>query len=74
MDLYTLGTYFHPQILVGYLSGNSMAFILIRLDTIAFIIEAAKWCIVLIIVLWLSLAQLAARHHNKNTIAVSPTP
>jgi hypothetical protein len=36
-----------------------------RVTLTAFLVEAIKWCIILTIAVWLSIAQLASRRRHK---------
>ena len=59
-DLYSLGIYFRPGLLVGYFEGSRTNSFLPEIPLSAFVMEATKWCVVLAIMVWLSIGQLAA--------------
>lgn len=61
------GVYFRPHLLVGYISGNSIYALWwgSSLSSIAFAVEATKWCIVVAIAVWLSIARLAAWRQGR---------
>jgi hypothetical protein len=59
-DTYFLGLYFRPGLLVDYLEGSTWNSFLPEIPLSAFVMEATKWCVVLAILVWLSIAQLAA--------------
>ncbi len=58
--------YFWPELLVGHLANLRFGLNLSGWELIEFLVEAAKWCIVLAIAIWLSIAQLAAWRHRRN--------
>jgi len=60
-DLFPLHAYFGPELLTGYIGSRIRATgVFPRSGLGMSVLEAAKWCIVLAIALWLSIAQLAA--------------
>jgi hypothetical protein len=59
-DVYRYAVYFCPDVLVKEIPGLPASLKLSGSDFGAFLVEAAKWCIVLAIAVWLSIAQLAA--------------
>jgi hypothetical protein len=66
-DVYSFAFYFRPQLLVSHIAGRP------SYEMIAFVPEAAKWCIVLAIAVWLSIARLAAwRKRTKASAASEP--
>jgi hypothetical protein len=71
---YLLGPYFRPALLVrdttGYTWGLSWALLMLQPPLHLFVVEAAKWCIILAIAVWLSIAQLAARQKNRKSVTV----
>jgi hypothetical protein len=58
-DVYSVGVYFRPQVLVSYIADLPTGFMVSQPTLSAFVVEAVKWCIVLAIAVWLSIAQLA---------------
>lgn len=67
MDIYFLGLYFRPEMLVSYVTGipTEWLWLMPDLEFSVVIVEAAKWCIVLTIALWLSIAQFRAWRQRK---------
>jgi hypothetical protein len=64
VDIY--GIYFWPQALAQYIWPTPPPmYYLPRVTLTAFLVEAIKWCIILTIAVWLSIAQLAARRRHK---------
>ncbi len=58
--------YFSPALLVGHVADVPVwPYHMPGSEPIAFLVEAAKWCIVLAIALWLTIAQLAAWRQQK---------
>jgi hypothetical protein len=68
-DVYLLGLYFRPQELARYIAGRSYWWATSQPETSVFLVEAAKWCIVLGIAVWLSIAQLLPRWRGKKARA-----
>jgi hypothetical protein len=69
-DMYWLGEYFQPQVLVRYVIGTARDWYAPETSFISFNVEAAKWCIVFAIAVWLSTAQfLAWRRGRKGKAA-----
>lgn len=66
-DVYSLAVYFRPRLLFGqtFNMGISGYGIMSGAVPMAIGIEAVKWCIVLAIAAWLTIAQLAARRQPK---------
>ena len=62
--IYLLGTYFRPVLLVGYLAGASQGWT-VGAGLGAWFVEATKWCVVLAIAVWLSIAQFAAWRQKR---------
>ena len=69
-DVFRYGIFFWPQLLVRRIAGVatdwSIGFGPVGLS--AFVIEAAKWCIVLAIAVWLTIAQFAAWWKRKGRL------
>jgi hypothetical protein len=63
-----LGAYFRPRLLVRLAFRGPLDWPLSQWGLSPFVIEAAKWCIVLTIAVWLSIAQIAARRRRSPTI------
>jgi hypothetical protein len=63
--VFRYGNYFWPDVLLRYITGAPTGLNIIGSVPIAFFVEAAKWCIVLVIAVWLSVAQLAAWRGRK---------
>ena len=59
--------YFSPETLARYVAGQPVMNVSWVLG--AFVVEAAKWCTVLAIAVWLSVAQLAAWRRGGKTMA-----
>ena len=61
--------YFWPDLPLRYLAGSSAGVSLSGSELIALFVECAKWCIVLAIAVWFSIAQLATwrRRTKKNS-------
>jgi hypothetical protein len=68
-DIYWLGMYFQPELLVSYVAGRTTDWGVQESEFSVFLVEAAKWCIVLVIAVWLSVAQVLAWRHRKKRIA-----
>ena len=72
-DIFSFGIYFRPQMLVRRLAGQSTQWItrwIVTGSTLNDLLEeAGKWCIVLVIAVWLSIAQFAAWRRRKKVIA-----
>jgi hypothetical protein len=66
MQAFSLAVYFRPQLLVRQIAGLSTSGIAPDTRYGDFLMEAAKWCIVVGIAVWLSFAQLAARRGKKS--------
>ena len=64
-DFFNYEVYFRPQVLEGMAGVPFMP----RASGSEIFVEAAKWCIVLGIAVWLSIAQLAAWRRRKKTSA-----
>jgi hypothetical protein len=62
-SVYWLTTYFRPEVWASYISGQASAWYLQAPDFIDFLVEAAKWCSMLGIAVWLSIAQFLAWRH-----------
>lgn len=65
-DLLPYGVYFRPELLVGRpnaLSGQPPW----ESEPGAFVVEAVKWCVIVAITVWLSVAQLAAWRQGRKT-------
>jgi hypothetical protein len=62
------GAFFYPKLLISGLAEVSTAWSLPWSTPVAFLVEATKWCIVLCIAVWLSIAQLAARRQRKRAM------
>jgi hypothetical protein len=68
-DVNAFAVYFRPQLLVGPIAGVQTYLSASGSELGAFVVEAAKWCIVLTIAIWLSIAQVAAWRQAKKTSA-----
>ena len=64
-DIFSFRIYFRPELLVRRLAGQSTSWIATGSTLNILIEEAGKWCIVLVIAVWLSIAQLAAWWQRK---------
>jgi hypothetical protein len=65
-SVYVYGIYFWPQALAQYIWPTPPPmYYLPRVTLTAFLVEAIKWCIILTIAVWLSIAQLASRRRHK---------
>ncbi len=64
-DVGRLGVYFRPRLLVGYIADDPTDWFTRGSGLSTFVVEATKWCIVLAIALWLSIAQLTAWRQRK---------
>src|SRR5262245_4678688 len=64
-ELFAYGIYFSPQLLVDHMAGRQTFQYAEGTPLGAFLVEAAKWAIVLAIAVWLSIAQLTARRRFK---------
>jgi hypothetical protein len=69
-DLHYLGTYFRPDFLVRYIAASSApqgvrGIWTMSISVNEFAVEVLKWCIVLAIAVWLSIAQIAARWRGR---------
>jgi hypothetical protein len=71
LDVYYLGVYFRPHLLLRRFGGLPASWISGPTSD-SFLVEAAKWCIILGIAVWLSIAQLAARRQRKKASAAEP--
>jgi hypothetical protein len=69
VDIARCQLYFWPGALPAYLAGLQR-YSGIGVTFGAFFVEAVKWCVVLVVALWLSVAQLAAWWRRKKTSAV----
>jgi hypothetical protein len=56
-DIYLLEVYFRPYLLVQSAAGAAAGFVPSGLMLIGCLVETAKWCIILAIAIWLSIAQ-----------------
>ena len=68
-DIFSFGIYFRPQVLVRSLADLSTSWIVTGSTLNDLLEEAGKWCIVLVIAVWLSIAQFAAWRRRKKVIA-----
>jgi hypothetical protein len=68
-DIYDLGVYFRPMQLVRPIASLSAGLNMSGSVFSAFLVEAAKWCIVLAIAVWLSIAQLATWRQDRKADA-----
>ncbi len=68
-DIFSFGIYFRPGLLVRSLAGESTSWIATGSTPDIPLEETGKWCIVLAIAVWLSIAQLAAWRRRKKVIA-----
>ena len=59
------GSYFRPYVLVDGISALVVGRHVSEWDLIASVVEAAKWCTILAIAVWLSVAQVAAHRQGK---------
>lgn len=64
-DFYRLGIYFRPHLLVGYYADLHALWSPFRPGRSEFVAESTKWCCVLTIAIWLSIAQLGAWRNGK---------
>ena len=70
-DLYNYQNYFHSNLLVRHLLGKNTSYGLSSPpSTIEIIAEYIKWTTVLVIALWLTLAQFAAWQKNGKTLEI----
>jgi hypothetical protein len=65
-DIWMLGTYFRPYLLVKFAAGAVAGYFPSGLMLIESLVETAKWLIILTIAIWLSIAQIAAYRHGTN--------
>jgi hypothetical protein len=65
--VYHLWFYFRPQVLVGYISGAQVFWMGPGPGLSGFLVEATKWCIILAIAIWLTIAQFAAWRRRNDT-------
>jgi hypothetical protein len=65
-EIYWLEIYFQPPILISYIAGRPTEWGLPDMNLGVVIQEAAKWCIVFSIAIWLSIAQFLAWRQSKN--------
>jgi hypothetical protein len=63
-DVYLLETYFRPDLLVRYIAGVPVGWG-VPVSGKEFAVEVLKWCSVLAIAVWLSIAQFAASRQRK---------
>jgi len=74
-DVFLLGTYFRPQLLVGPIADYSKGGGMSGSAFTALLMEAVKWCVVLAIAVWLSISQVAAqRVARRQGVAMAPKP
>jgi hypothetical protein len=66
-DVVRYGVYFWPEVLVRHIADLPARPNLSGSVRSAVLVEAAKWCIVLTIAVWLSIARLGARWQGKKT-------
>jgi hypothetical protein len=64
-DVFSFEVYFRPQLPIRHIAGRGVYWFTRAPAPHDFAIEAAKWCIVLAIAIWLTIAQLAARRHAR---------
>ena len=69
IDSYWLGAYFQPQFLVSHIAGVPLEWGAPEADFSVFHTEATKWCIVLTVAVWLSIAQFLAWRQGKKASA-----
>jgi hypothetical protein len=69
LDVFSLGVYFRPQLLVRHIAGVPMTWMAPDWTLGAMLVEGAKWCIILGIAVWLSISQLAAWWRGKKASA-----
>jgi len=68
IDLFLLGMYFQPELLVSHIAGHPTEWgSLQKSDFSVFLVEGAKWCSVFGIALWLTIAQISTWRQRKNT-------
>jgi hypothetical protein len=72
-NIVNYGVYFWPELLVGQFAGLPPNLSLSGSPFFAFLLEAAKWCAVLGIAVWLSVAHFAAWRQRKK-LAAGLTP
>jgi hypothetical protein len=60
--------YFHPQMIFQAIQSRAAGMNLSGWDLIASKIEATKWCTVLTITIWLTIAQVATWRHNQKPV------
>jgi hypothetical protein len=70
MGVFSLGVYFRPQLLVRQIAGVPMGWMAPDWTLGDSFVEGAKWCIMLVIAVWLSTSQLAAWWQAKKALAV----
>jgi hypothetical protein len=64
-EVFYHGVYFCPELPVARVAGLQGAFAGASSDLGAVLVEVAKWCIVLAIAVWLTLARLAAWRRER---------
>jgi len=64
--------YFYSDLLIGQFAGRPAPLSLSGLEFGAFVVEATKWCVILAVAVWLSIAQLAA--WRRRIIEKHPPP
>jgi len=69
-DVHSLGVYFRPELLVVTITRSPTYWTYSAPVLASFGAEVVKWCIVLGIAVWLSIAQLVARWQGKKASAV----
>ena len=70
-DLYLYSVYFSPAMLLSPIAGLPPG-LGVSASPVAVVVEAVKWCAVLAVAVWLSIAQRAARRQRRRTTAAPP--
>jgi hypothetical protein len=68
-DVFLYGSYFWPEVFIRPLAGLSPTWATWGSERVAVVVEATKWCIVLAIAVWLSIAQRTTRRQAAKTNA-----
>lgn len=71
-DLFRYRIYFWPELLIAELTGRQPAFWNVSGSVSAFVVEATKWCIVLAMAVWLTIARIVAWWQAKERTRAHP--
>lgn len=63
------GVYFRPSVFVGEIANLRVGLSVSGSEFIALVVEAAKWCTIFAIALWLTIARLAPRRRGRKASA-----